>query len=102
MQGRQLATGTVEIVYHDGAYVTDAARHNIIIVIARGALWTPPVEGALRGVARHYVNATTRGARLRILERSIPIAAPGEAFKIFLTGSKRGWPAVGQVVGTDS
>ncbi len=97
IEAHQRASGASEVVYHRDGYVSEASRANFFLVTARGDLWVPPVEVALKGVTRHHTIQAARKAGITVLERSMPLSAIDDAAEAFVTGSSRGVQAVGQV-----
>ena len=94
MLPRLRASGAKELLYHDGAQISESTRSNFFMVTQDDVLVTP-AEGMLYGITRHHI-LDIANTEMKVEERDVPLDELANIKEAFLTGStKKVMPVVG-------
>ena len=81
------AAGAIDVLYHDGAHVSECARSGIAVVTANTLVTSR--EGVLASVTMRHLLEVARG-RMRVEERPITVDELHRVDEVLTTGSVRG------------
>lgn len=94
---KQKEAGAMDVLYHDGEFISESARSNFFIVTKDNVIVTPK-EGILLGVTRKHLLEAAR-PHFKIEERPLRLSELADAKEAFLTSATKGAMPVVQVDG---